>query len=434
MYKASLATRQFKGYPIAFIVALVANAFFFFSFQGTFPVLPRFIADVVVQRPPAAVGSEVGLAMTAVALVAMLTRIPTGRLADRFGRRRFMLMGAACFALAPLIYAVSRGMPALLLGRVVQGVGLATFTTAYQAFVTDLAPTGRRGEALGLAGASVSIAFISAPLVGDWLASTQGYRIFFEVTAATAAVSVLLVALITVLPIRKSDRSIPAAADIGEPDSSQLTGLRLALAQKGVRASVLTMAALGVPFGGFITFLPLLAEQRQVFGIGSVFSIYAGAGLLSQPLAGWLSDRVGRRGVIVPGLVITSLAISALYLDGSLPLFILSGILLGVGGGLTRGGVDALVQDSVPSTVRGTAAAVQYTSFDFWIALGSYPVGVLADTIGYAATFVAAGFACLLGTGALSVYLSGPPAISTARPYPGSASTSPLAKTSCPRK
>jgi MFS family permease len=85
----------------------------------------------------------------------------------------------------------------------------------------------------------------------------------------------------------------------------------------------------------------------------------------------------------------------------------LAGIIFGLGGGLTRGGVDALTQDSVPPTLRGTAAAIQYTSFDFWIGLGSYPLGLLANAVGYAGMFIAAGISCLLGDGALALMLRG---------------------------
>src|SRR3990170_274407 len=100
-------TGRLRGYSAAFGLALAANTFFFFSFQSAFPVLPRFIAEVVVKQPPERVGGQVGLASSAVALVAVFTRIPAGRLTDRLGRRRFMFLGAVCFALAPLIYAAS---------------------------------------------------------------------------------------------------------------------------------------------------------------------------------------------------------------------------------------------------------------------------------------------------------------------------------------
>jgi MFS family permease len=318
-----------------------------------------------------------------------------------------MLAGAACFTLAPLIFAVSRGMPLFLLGKVVQGVGLATFTTAFQALVVDLAPAQRRGEALGLAGASSSIAFISAPMVGDWVATELGYRAFFQMSAVIAAASVLLVLLIAAPSKRQSDRHLSAAPDANGSGPSALAGLRLALAQKSVRASVLIMAALGIPFGVFITFLPLFAQERQIVGIGVVFSVYSGAALLVQPLSGRLSDRIGRYRVVLPGLAITSLATIVLALDSSLLVFILAGIILGLGSGLVRGGVDALAQDGVPPTLRGTAAAIQYTSFDFWIGLGSYPIGLLANAVGYAVTFVFTGVLCFGGSGVLMVILRG---------------------------
>ncbi len=388
---------QPRRYSRAFFIALAANAFFFLGFQAGFPVLPRYIADVVVGRSPEQAASAVGLATTVVALVAVSARIPTGQMADRLGRRRFMFAGSLLFTLAPLIYSVSRGMPVLLIGRVVQGLGLAMFTTAYQALITDLAPAERRGEALGLSGASTSMAFIVGPLVGDWLADGLGYAVFFRISAATTAVSVGLVMLM-------ASTRITVSADAGAAPVAS-AGLRGALAQRGVRAAVLTMAALGIPFGAFITFLPLFAEEQHISGVGIVFSVYALTALVTQPVSGWLSDRLGRRAVILSGLAVTSMATFLLALDSSLLVFAVTGVVFGLGGGLVRGGVDALTQDSVPPTLRGTAAAVQYTSFDFWIGLGSYPLGLMANAAGYAATYALTGLACLLGNGGLALIL-----------------------------
>lgn len=404
-----------SGYSVAFGLLLAANVLIFLSFQSTFPVLPRYIADVVLNLPPDAVGGQVGLATTVLALVAVFTRVPFGQLVDRYGQRRFMLFGVVCFAVAPLIYAASRGMWLLLLGRVVHGLGLAAFSTASVALGTDLAPLDRRGQALGLLGASSSVAFIVAPLMGDWAAAHWGYTEAFILSAATAAASAVFVALTCVPHLSGSEQRgvgiepLPHPWPEPEVDSraskTPTSGVRLALTRTGVRAGVLTMAALGIVFGAFITFLPLFAEEREIAGAGLVFSVYAITVFVAQPLAGALTDRVGRLRTILPGLFVTGLAICILAFDGSLLVFLLGGVVFGLGGGLVRGGVDPLVQDSVPPNLRGTAAAIQYTSFDFWIGVGSLPIGVLASAVGYAVTYVISGVACWLGAIALAVML-----------------------------
>jgi MFS family permease len=308
-------------------------------------------------------------------------------------------------------------MPLLLLGRVVHGLGLGLFTTSFQALATELAPAGRRGEALGLAGASTSVAFITAPLIGDWLATSLGYATFFVVSTIAAGLSVVSALLIssttpseqpsgsadplTVAPVSEIRSGQEGVNDLEEAGA----GLRLALAQTGVRAGVLTMAALGIPFGAFITFLPLYADAQQVVGAGAVFSAYAVTILVAQPLAGLLADRMGRRGVILPGLLATALGTAIMSAGGSLAVFAVAGVVLGLGGGLVRGGVDPLVQDGVPPTLRGTAAAVQYTSFDFWIGVGSYPLGILANAVGYVFIYLVAGFTCVLGAAVLAMML-----------------------------
>lgn len=90
--------------------------------------------------------------MGALALASVLIRPLAGPLTDRWGRRPVLVAGALLFGGAPVLYALCHNVTPLLAARVAHGIGLALFTTAYQALVADLTPPGRRGEGLGMAG------------------------------------------------------------------------------------------------------------------------------------------------------------------------------------------------------------------------------------------------------------------------------------------
>ncbi len=122
-----------------FFLALAANTLFYFGFQALFPTLPLYV-DHLGGTP-----TDNGLLTLAFALTAVLSRPFLGSLTDRWGRKPLMLIGAAIFVAAPLGYAASHTVMALLLARAFQGIGIAAFTTAYQALIVDLAPAAIDG-------------------------------------------------------------------------------------------------------------------------------------------------------------------------------------------------------------------------------------------------------------------------------------------------
>ncbi len=86
----------------------------------------------------------------------MLTRPLAGALADRWGRKPVLVLGAALLCGGPPLYAFVSSVPLLLGVRAVHGVGLGLFSTAYPALIADLLPPGRYGEGLGLANAATN--------------------------------------------------------------------------------------------------------------------------------------------------------------------------------------------------------------------------------------------------------------------------------------
>ncbi|RLC81320.1 MAG: hypothetical protein DRJ03_20320 [Chloroflexi bacterium] len=349
-------------YPWPFFVAMAANLLLFFGVQALFPTLPLYIVAI------GGSSADNGLASWAFALAALLVRSPAGFLSDHWGRKPVLVLGAILLGGGPLLYALAPNVPLLLGARVIHGVGMALFGTAYQAFIADLLTPGRYGEGLGLAGISSTVMMAIAPVAGEWVAREFGFDLLFLTIGAVGGLGMLAT---LVLPGR--ERSERARAG----------GVREVLRQPQVRAGSLAMAVLGVSFGAFITFLPLLANARRLGETGLVFTAYALASALMQPLAGRAADRWGSGRVILTALALITLTSSGLsVVSGKLALMMLAAF-FGVGLGAARVGVDACVQESIGASLRGSAAAVQYTAFDLLIGFGSLGLGLLADATDY---------------------------------------------------
>jgi len=334
--------------------------------------------------------SDNGLATFTAAGAAVVSRLFIGTLADRMGRKPVMILGGVIAAVTPVLYGVSAAMPALLAARALAGIGIAAFSTGFQALLADLVPPERRGEAFGWGGNSMALASLVGPLVGDWVTSHWGFSIVF----ALAGIAGLL-CVVAALIIRELSRQ-------GEISSPPFQGLRETLALHNVRASVVAVSPMGMAYGALVTFWPLVAQQNHLNTAGAFYSVYALGMLAVQTLAGRLSDRIGRARVMLPGMLLAGAAFAMIPAARSDAASLLVAFACGAGLGIARTAIDALALDGVPATLRATAVAVEFTMNDLWIGLGSALMGSLAGLAGYGAAYAVAGAACVVTAGALA--------------------------------
>jgi len=358
-------------WPRAFYLVVAANFFYFASFQWSYVTLPGFVQEL------GGGAAEIGLAFGISTLSAVLARPFIGPLIDRWGRKAALLAGSALFVVEPVLYTLVDSVGPFLAVRLLRGLSLAAFTTAYTTLVADLASPERRGEAVGLAGVTNNLGMLFAPALGAAVQVRWGYTAHFWGAAAIALVSFVLL-----LPIHET-RTPSQNVDAG-PGFWEVARLR------PVWLASFAGTGLAVAYGAALSFMPPFAAERGLEAAGGYFTAFALAMMASQASAGWLSDRVGRRAVALPGMLVAGLASAGLALAWTDVALLACGAGLGLSWGLVRAGLDASLMDSVPSESRGAAFAVLYTIFDAGIGAGSYGLGLLAEAQGYAAAFYAA--------------------------------------------
>jgi MFS family permease len=366
-------------YPPSFFLAWVANFLFFASMHLLLTPLPLYIEEVGGHP------SQIGLVMGAFALTAILSRPLAGRLADTWGRRGTLLLGAAIFALSPLLYIFSRSVPSLLLSRLFHGLGISCFTTAYIVLVADLVSLSRRGEAMGVAGISTSVSMMIAPALGAGLLDLLDFRLLFLGASLTAALSSLFVLFVREPRVEDADQ--------GEGRSDLITVLH----QRGVWVPSLVSGLAAITYGSLITFLPLFATERAIGNAGLFFTAYAVSTIALGWPVGRLSDLVGRHNVALPALVALAPIFWLLTRVQGLGGLMGVGLLYGVGFGSVRLAMNALVIDEAPLEVRGAAASVLFGSLDLGVGVGSSILGLVADVAGYGGMYGVVAGICLIG-------------------------------------
>jgi MFS family permease len=377
------------SYPLFFYLIMASTFLFFFSMHLLITPLPLYVKEVGGQP------SQIGLVMGVFALTAVLSRPLVGRLVDGWGRKPVMLIGSAIFIVGPLFYTLARSVPSLFLARMFHGIGIAAFTTAYSTLVADLVPPSRRGEALGLAGAAPHLSIMLAPPLGDALLPRLDFSLLFIVSAVVAALSLLVAT-----PIREAARAA---------NPHRAPGFLHTLSERSVWVPSLLTVAVGLTYGSIYVFLPLFGVERGIANVGLFFTAYGIMNATGRIPLGRLSDRVGRKRVIVPAILVLALALGGLNLTRSIgPLIVLACAYgLGFGGAWTA--MMALVVDEAPLEVRGMALGVLYACLDLGIGLGGVAMGPLAGTMGYGGMYLILGLIALAG---LAVFVGVPvPAI-----------------------
>lgn len=327
-----------------------------------------------------------GLVSGALALTALLFRPFMGWLTDAWRRRPLILIGVFCYGLASVVYLLARGIPLLLFGRFIHGFGLSCYTTASNAYIADIAPLRRRGEAVGIFSSAHAVGLILGPVAGFAIISALGFHNLFYFSGGLAF-SALLISLLA--------REKRRPSDLPHQPWSLRTGV--------IAFDALPMAwmalCMGMGFGAMSAFISIFARSRGIQNPGFYFTVQAIALLVSRIFAGRLADRRGRTVAIVPGIIMVGAALVVLPLAHSVLLFALSASLLGLGFGAAQPATMALLIDRVNPEQRGLATGTYYTGFDMGVSAGAILLGAVSEMWGFEVMWPLAAFFTMLGLG-----------------------------------
>jgi EmrB/QacA subfamily drug resistance transporter len=362
-------------------------------------------------------------------LALAVSLIIAGRLADRFGRKRLFLAGVVLFALASALVGLSGNIGLVILWRVVQGFAGAMLQPASLAILRKAFPAEKLNMAIGIWGGSSALSIASGPIVGGLLVEHVGWQSVFYINIPVGLIT-LLIGLLVIRESRDPDAGgsfdfagvvllagalfslvwgLIKAAERGFGDvlplsffaaavvlavafvlreraaAQPLLPLRLFRSVSLSAATVLVTLAFFALFGALF-FLTLYLQQ-----VHGMTPVKAGVELLpltsvfivSSPLAGLLTSRLGPRPVLMAGMLLNAVAmfgLSRLQVDSSYlhlwPWF----IMLGFGFGFVIvSGTEAVVGNA-PVELGGVAGGLQQTGMQLGGVLGTTIFGTVMAT------------------------------------------------------
>ncbi len=342
--------------------------------------------------------SQMGFLFTGYAFCAGLSVLVWGPVSDAFGRKHGLLNGLIVFCAGSCISYLSGGFYMLLAGRIFTGMGASMLSLNTISYAADFFPYAHRGWAMGSIFSSYFAALILGVPLGSWLGDKFGWNAVFGAMGLIALALIFSVqVLLPVLAFKSGEKQrTPVSEYVRRYLGFLKTQSSFGALMSSLFASAGTM--------GFLAFLGVwLHDAFGVSGskIGLVFLVAGAAALLASPLAGSISDRIGKR----LQFVVSSAAL-ALFLF-ILPRLHWGAVLFGVFGLLSlsaafrQGPMEAVLTEIVSSDSRGTFVALKNSFSQVGIGLAALFSGILFEASGYSGVCFLGAISCILAAGAM---------------------------------
>ncbi len=370
--------------PFKWRAALVLFGILFVGVSDTQlipPLLPLIAPDV------GTTAGRAGTIVTMYALAAAAFALLAGTMSDRFGRKRLILLALGVFSTAALLTFQASYFSTLLVTRMLTGLAAGALSTLGLSYAADLYPYRHRGKAMGIISMAYFLAFVIGIPAGSLIAARFGWRWVF-MGLAGASIVMLVLAFFFLPDDRRGSPSTPS--------TSIFNHFRNRQGVAGIVAAFLTSGGLV----GFLTYVGAWLSASEGIGIERIYPLFMAAGIAAtaaSPVSGWLSDRIGKKRIIVwanVGLALMFLVVSEM--SWGVALFV-GVVLLSITASARQAPLHALTTELVSSDMRGSYVAVRNAASQLGIAAIAAASALAFDRVGFAAVaWIAAGATILI--------------------------------------
>ena len=336
-----------------------------------FIVLPLFVAKLPAPLFPLPETVRVGILISIFGLVNALLQPFAGAFIDRIGRRKPFIMGGLVFMmLATLGFLIVASFSGLLVMRSLQGIGVALTVPAALALMVSASQKQTRGGSMGIYTTSRMLGLAIGPLIGGALYDRFGFDASFYTGAAFIILAIVLVQLWIHEKPSKSVKTNSTRFQIIDP-------------------KLLTAGIVGVAFASFVmagdfTMMSALENQfntklnMDAFLFSIAFSALLFSRIFTQVPLGRLSDRIGRKPLIIGGMLVLVPSTALLGYANSVSLLTILRLIQGIGSAAVAAPAFAVAADLAQAGGEGRQMSIITMGFGLGIALGPLMAGILA--------------------------------------------------------
>ncbi len=339
---------------------LLSSFLFFIAYQLLLPTFPLYVEFLGGDEKMA------GILTGLFALTAVFLRPYFGKLSDTKGRKYVLYIAAFTMMTGPILYLFDFGFLYLTLARIYHAISLAAYITASLTLLADLTDPEKRGTVIGIYGIASGSAIAVAPPLGIKIVNDFGFVPLFWLTALVGLLIIPCIKFISKPQVVTEDNEINTIT------------IWNAIKNKIVMIPSIALFSITVGLGAVNAFIVLHGKSVGIKNIGIFFTVYSISSLLARLVAGYLSDNIGRKKTVLPGLIMVGTGILCLTKLPSILFLLLGALFFGVGFSTTHTSFLALIIDKTSLNERSQAVSFYANAFDMGISLGSMGLGVIA--------------------------------------------------------
>ncbi len=299
------------------------------------PVFPVYITELGMG------GIELGVLAASFAISRIFLAGPLGGLSDTHGRKKILVYSLLGFAVSNVIYAFAQDALVMIAARAMEGAVSAGFFPTANAFVSDMTTPENRGTAMGYLSTGNMVGFVIGPVVGGVLAEFLGIRWPFIIAAGVTLLTMLLLTILVQEPKRKV-----SSGDMKPPK----VPIRELLSRARAAYGALSIAMFANMFAIGVLEVAFMLDAVVRFGIGPLeiggfFGVIGICMIIGNIGFGKLSDRSGRKWLIVIGAIIGTFSMLMFATATDTSSFYVAGAVLAIGMSMRGPAIQAMIAD-----------------------------------------------------------------------------------------
>jgi len=348
------------------------------------PILPGFVQELGVS--PTVIGTMVGIVMAAYGVTRMAIDIPAGKIARLWGRRPLLILGPSLVAISALGCAFVTEYWQLVAFRLLQGLGSGIFSVIALIVIGEISTQANRGQYMSLYWGSFLLGTSFGPTLGGFIGEYLGYQDVFLSFFGLSLIATIFGYFF--IPETRQNKSTPAKSP--DPDVNKAVSTPLSRNINFWLICAMVLITLITISGNQITLVPILGYEHLGLSEGQVglaLTVVAVMQLIIVPFAGRLSDKLGRKRLIVPGGIVTVAGLLMFTRADYYLFFLLSSAILGLGRGFGGPVPTAYVADIAPPEDYERTMAIYRTVSDAGWVIGPIMLGWLKDVSGINSPF-----------------------------------------------
>lgn len=312
----------------------------------------------------------------------MASRPFSGKIADKVGRIPVMVIGTSVCVFISLLYPIISSVAGFLLLRLLHGFSTGFTPTGLTAYLSDIIPARKRGEAMGLLGTAGTVGMASGLAIGPSIANDFGLNVMFYSSSGLAVTSILVLF------------GIKETLSNKQGFSSQVLKIhKRDLLEPKVLVTCIVMLLTTYSYGAVFTVVPDFCAYVGIKNEGLPFTFLTVASLSVRLIAGKASDYYGRRKVLLVSTTIGVIGMVVLGL-GSTPRDLMIAIsLYGLAQGMTSPTLFAWATDLSDEKHKGRGISSLYIFMEMGIGVGAFTSGFIYgnDPANFMITFFTCG-------------------------------------------